>query len=157
MLVRALSDGEADALFEIFFRAVRETARRDYTEEQVRAWAPDDMDRAAFARARLRHPTWVAERDRRIAGFADLEPDGHVDMLFVHPEFQHKGVARALLAVVEAEARSRRLARLFVEASITARRRFEISGFVVIAEQTVTKRGVDLTNFRMEKRLGGPQ
>ena len=98
-------------------------------------------------------PTWVAEINGQIAGFADLEPDGHVDMLYVHVGHQAKGVARALLAHIENVAMRRSLDRLYTEASITARTAFERSGFQVIAEQTVTPRGEAFVNYRMEKSL----
>jgi hypothetical protein len=42
-----------------------------------------------------------AEVEARIAGFSDLAPDGHVDMLYVDPDFQRRGVARALLEHIE--------------------------------------------------------
>lgn len=44
---------------------------------------------------------------------------------------------------------------LTTNASITARPFFERFGFVVLAEQHPVTRGVRLTNYRMEKRLGG--
>jgi putative acetyltransferase len=89
----------------------------------------------------------------RIAGFSDLEPDGHVDMLYVHPDFQRRGIARALLQHIEKSARALDLRRLYTEASITARPAFEAVGFRVIVPQTVTVRGESMTNYRMEKRL----
>ncbi len=87
------------------------------------------------------------------AGFSDLEADGHLDMMFVDPRFQGRGVATALLERVEAEARSLSLSRIFTEASITARPFFERRGFRLIAPQTVELRGQRLVNFRMEKGL----
>jgi putative acetyltransferase len=53
----------------------------------------------------------------------------------------------------DAEAKRLRLARLFVEASITARPFFETQGFLVLASQVVTCRGADFVNYRMERRL----
>jgi putative acetyltransferase len=89
----------------------------------------------------------------RIAGFSDLEPDGHIDMLYVHPDFQRRGVARALLQHVEQIARAMGLRRLYTEASLTARSAFEAMGFRVIVPQTVSVHGESMTNYRMEKRL----
>lgn len=45
------------------------------------------------------------------------------------------------------------LARLFTEAGITARPFFEARGFVVLAPQVVTCRGVEFVNYRMERVL----
>ena len=99
-------------------------------------------------------PTWVARLGGAVVGFTDLETDGHLDMMFVHPARQGRGIASQLLATVEAAARADSLARIFTEASITARPFFERRGFRLIAAQTVAIRGHALTNFRMEKLLG---
>ena len=71
----------------------------------------------------------------------------------VHPDFQRRGIARALLQHIEESARALDLRRLYTEASITARPAFEAVGFRVILPQTVTVRGESMTNYRMEKRL----
>ena len=147
---RATDGAQLAALFRASVRAI---ARSDYSQSQLTAWAPDNIDVAGFAERCAAKSTWIAECDNRVAGFSDLEGDGHVDMLYVHPDFQRRGVARALLAHIENLARSQGLERLYTEASITARPAFEAQGFHVIAAQTVTRRGESLTNYRMEKRL----
>jgi putative acetyltransferase len=156
--IRQYQPDDVAALVDLFRRAVREIAGRDYSEVQVRAWAPDAIDHAAFARRRENKHTWIAQCDGRIAGFSDLEADGHIDMLYVHPDFQRRGIARALLAHIEAAARASGTTRLYTEASVTARPVFEKLGFKILAAQTVTVGG-DLspdtgelfTNYRMEK------
>ena len=153
MIIRLYTPADLDGLIRLFHASVRRIAIKDYTEDQVKAWAPDDADRERWASRRASRPTWVAEIDGVLAGFTDLEPDGHVDMMFVHPDHQGRGVAGALLRQVEAEAARLGLDRLFTEASITARPFFERKGFRVIAPQTVSVRGQDMTHYRMEKGL----
>ena len=151
MIVRDYVPADVDALIDLFREAVRRVAIRDYSEAQVRAWAPDMAEREKWVERRASRPTWVAEIDGKIAGFTDLEPDGHVDMMYVHPDFKGRGVANALMAKVEEAAAEQKLGRLYTEASITAKPFFEKKGFRVIAPQTVHVRGQDLVNYRMEK------
>lgn len=151
MIVRDYVPADVDALIDLFRQAVRRVAIRDYSEAQVRAWAPDMAEREKWVERRASRPTWVAEIDGKIAGFTDLEPDGHVDMMYVHPDFKGRGVANALMAKVEEAAAEQKLGRLYTEASITAKPFFEKKGFRVIAPQTVHVRGQDLVNYRMEK------
>ncbi len=153
MIIRRYVPDDLDGLIALFHASVRRIAIKDYTEAQVKAWAPDDPDRERWTVRRASRPTWVAEIDGALAGFTDLEPDGHVDMMFVHPDHQGRGVAGALLRQVEAEAARLGLGRLFTEASITARPFFERKGFRMIAPQTVSVRGQDMVNYRMEKLL----
>ena len=154
--IRPYTAADAAAVTDVFRSAVRGIASRDYTASQVRAWAPDDIDVAQFGRRCETRSTWVVEAQGRVAGFSDLESDGHIDMLYVHPDFERRGVARALLGHIEATARANGLRRLYAEASMTARPVFEAMGFRILARQTVTLRGESMTNFRMEKRLESP-
>lgn len=149
--VRRYDPADLDALIALFLRAIREVAAKDYQPAQIEAWARADRD--LWATRRLDRPTWVATIGGEVAGFSDLEADGHLDMMFVHPEHQGAGVASALLAEVEAAARGQGLGRIFTEASITARPFFEVRGFRVIAGQEVERGGQRLANFRMEKSL----
>ncbi|MGE0714630.1 MAG: GNAT family N-acetyltransferase [Alphaproteobacteria bacterium] len=156
LTIRPYVDADTDAVMTIFRSAVRQTARRDYSLEQVTAWAPDDADRAGWAQRSAARGTWIATVGGTPAGFSDLGPDGYVDMLFVHPDFGGRGVARALLAHVEGLARARGLALMYTDGSLTARPVFERAGFLVIQAQDVVKRGITFRNFRMEKRLPPP-
>jgi putative acetyltransferase len=150
LTVRAYRPGDLDAVIAIFVGAVREVASKDYTPAQIDAWAT--VDRAEWEPWRLTRPTWIAELGDASAGFADLESDGHLDMMFVHPDYQRIGVATALLESIEAAARQRSILRIFTEASITARPFFERRGFRVIAARDEID-GHVFTNYRMEKLL----
>ncbi|SAL70612.1 acetyltransferase [Caballeronia udeis] len=150
-VIRRYEAADLDAVMSVFLRSVRDVASRDYDAGQIASWAQADRD--VWARRRLDRPTWVALIDDVIAGFTDLESNGHIDMLFVDPACLRRGVASALLDTVENAARAQRLAILHTDASITARPFFETRGFQVIRSQAVVLRGQRLTNFRMEKRL----
>jgi putative acetyltransferase len=142
---------DLDGLLEVFIRAIRETASRHYTTAQVEAWA--QTDRGVWERRRAEKPTWVAEVDGEVAGFTDLEPDGHVDMLYVHPNYGGRGVARRLLQTVEAHARTAGINQLYTEASLAARPVFDRQGFEVVEQETVRRNGQDFVRFKMRKHL----
>jgi putative acetyltransferase len=151
--IRPYRAADAPELARIFRASVRSVPAGDYTASQILAWASALAEEAKFAARCAGRPTWVAETDDCIAGFSDLQSDGHIDMLYVHPDFQRRGVARALLGHIESVARSLQLPRLYSEASVTARPIFERLGFRIVAPQTVTVRGESMTNYRMEKLL----
>jgi putative acetyltransferase len=77
---------------------VRNVASKDYSEEQVLAWAPDVLDRHARTSKCLSRLTFVADLGGTLAEFGDLEPDGHLDMMFVHSGFQRRLVDSTLLS-----------------------------------------------------------
>jgi putative acetyltransferase len=151
--IRDYRDSDCEALADIFTRAVRQIARRDYSPAQIAAWAPDTRDMTEFAARRSGKPTFVAEYDGQVAGFTDLDGEGHIDMFYVNPDIQGRGVGSAMLRFVTARAQSERCKRLYGEVSITARRVFERHGFKVMTYQTVETNGQSLGNYRMEKLL----
>ncbi|MGX5665861.1 GNAT family N-acetyltransferase [Rhizobium daejeonense] len=152
MFIRPYRPDDLDSVIDVFLRAIRETASKDYTPTQIDAWARADRDVWSIRRAN--RPTWVAEIGGVVAGFSDLEADGHIDMMFVHPEFGGRGVATALIEAVEAHARASGQTGLHSEVSITARPFFERMGFVVIERETVHRHGQSLDRFTMAKSLG---
>jgi len=138
---------------DLFHQSVHAIDPALYTPEQQEAWAPTPPDYARWSeRLALKRPS-LAIVEGRLAGFIELDADGHIDCLYTHPAFQGMGVASALYAYLETEARSRQLSRLYVEASRVARPFFERRGFNLIRANEVQRGGTKLTNYRMEKTL----
>ena len=152
--LRPYRDTDAEPTWQVFHAAVRVTAAKDYTPEQLEAWSPGEVDLEAWGRRRAAAWTVVAVEGDRVVGFSDLTDDGVLDMLFVHPDAGGQGVARMLVEAVLAEARRRGLARVATHASRTARPAFERLGFVVDRENVDnTTRGVRVPNFDMHLDL----
>ena len=143
MILRAYRGSDLPAILSLFRDTVHTVCARDYTRSQLDAWAPAEPDAAAWDASLLAHRTLVAEEDGSILGFADLAEDGYLDRLYVHRDWQGRGVASALCAALPGARRT--------HASITARPFFERRGWHVVREQRVERRGVALTNFVMEK------
>jgi putative acetyltransferase len=151
--VRPLCVRDAADVARIFYAAVTEGAARDYSEAERRAWAGDAPDPRYWTERLARLSGMVAALDGRVAGFIATDGSGHVDLVFVDPGFAGRGIGRALLRAVEAEALARGVTRLTTDASRTARPFFERQGFEALREQRVERRGVVLVNHRMEKTL----
>jgi putative acetyltransferase len=142
----------------VFFDAVRVTGLRDYSEAQVKAWAPVIPDANDFeARARDGRIVFVAvdESNHPIA-YGDLEANGHIDHLFCRPETTGAGIASALYDRIEQKARELKMNRLFVEASEAARRLFLRKGFTELKRHEFLRQGVTMHNYLMEKSLAAP-
>jgi putative acetyltransferase len=152
--IRRYKPGDLAGLIALFRDTVRRINRRDYSHQQVMAWAPDEIDAQQWTRRFDNKAVWVADLNGVPVGFVDVARDGQIDMLYVHADHQGSGVASRLLRTVEASAAKRGLLRLFTEASITARPFFEHRGFRVIATQRVVRWAQEFVNYRMDKRLG---
>ena len=152
-MIRCYRPDDARAIAEIFCAAIHAIARDFYTEAQCLAWSPREPDYPYWKqRCALKQP-FVFERNGEIAGFLELDDDGHIDCAYVNPRHQRQGVMSALIRHAIETAAARRLERVFVEASIPAKAVFEKSGFTVIREHRVRVRGERLKNYSMEIRL----
>lgn len=104
------------------------------------------------------HLIWVAvDRNDKPVAYALLEPDadheGHLDMLYCHPAHTRQGLADALLARAEEQARTLELKRLYTEASELARAAFERAGYRATHRRDFELDGVAIHNYAMEKLL----
>lgn len=142
MNIRKYKESDFFALCEIFQRAVKETARRDYSAQQVAAWA--QIDEASWRQKLATSEVQVAVVDGLPVGFISVVGN-YIDLLFVAPEFNGQGIARRLLKpwIVRGNV-------LTVDASITAKPFFERQGFLVVARQNVECRGEWFINYRMQ-------
>ena len=148
MVLRAYRSADCPALAELFYQTVHQVNIRDYTQAQVDAWATGQVDLERWDRELREHRTVVAWEDGLIVGFGDMDKTGYLDRLFVHKDFQGRGIATAICDALEGESAA---PRLWVQASLTARPFFEGRGYRVVKAQQVERRGVLLPNFVMEK------
>ena len=79
---------------------------------------------------------------------------GHLHSLFVHKDWQGKGVGTMLLSEAERLAMEYGAGKITSEVSITARPFFERHGYRTVKEQKAKANRMYLTNFVMEKLCG---
>ncbi len=152
MPMRKWRPQDLDATIDTFRRAVHELAAGDYTPEELEAWAPRESDRRAWEQRMEDSRGWVFQINGKMGGFITTDAPGHIDLLYVHPDFRRMGVACALLDVLVADAGARGITALHTEASRTARPFFEKAGFSVLRAERVMRDGVALERFVMERR-----
>lgn len=151
MRVRTYEIRDTQQIVKLFYDTVHEVNIRDYTKAQVDAWAPAATDIESWTKSLSSKFTFVAEEGEIIAGFGQLEANGHIDCFYCHKDFQRQGVGKIILAQIELQARTLGIQKLFTEASITAKPFFESYGFMVVKQQEVERRGQKFINFAMEK------
>jgi putative acetyltransferase len=153
--IRLFKPEDAQALHTIFVSAVLETGRRDYNDEQVRAWAANAADPAEYvARSLDGRVVFVATDDQDIpVAYIDLEADGHIDHLFCRPDMGRQGIGSALYEELERSAIARGIRRLHVEASEGSRPLFLRKGFILNERRDFSVDGVPTHNYAMSKIL----
>ncbi len=153
MIIRLFEEQDAEKVAQLFHETVREVNICDYSNAQVEAWAPDNIHFRNWKKICSSRFTYIADDEGVIAGFGELEPNGHIDCFYCHKNYQRCGVGSQIYQTIEAKALDLGLNHLTVEASITAKPFFQRMGFSMIREQKVTCRGEIFINYVMEKLL----
>lgn len=149
-MIRTYQHGDHEEIAKIFPEAIHKIASECYTQEQCNAWSERKPNPEHWqARCRKKKP-FVFVRSGVVVGFLELDPDGHIDCLYVHPKEKRSGIASALVDHAVNACFESGVDRVFVEASICAKPVFENKGFRVIGEKKVTIRDVSLINYNME-------
>ncbi|MEO0433058.1 MAG: GNAT family N-acetyltransferase [Cyanobacteria bacterium J06656_5] len=160
--IRKYEPGDELAIGRIYYDAVHQLTRDDYTEEQRNAWATPIEGGDAWAEKwrrrcdgeatplEYRKQPWVAVVDGDVAGFIEFDADGHIDCTYVSPKYAGKGYMSAIMERIFQEARRSNLFRLYDEVSITARSFFECHGFRVVRDNPHEVRSVPILNYIME-------
>lgn len=147
MIIREYKPSDCRELANLFYNTVHTVNAKDYTKEQVDAWATGNVNLEKWNQSLQEHDSIVAEQDGMIMGFGDIDKTGYLDRLFVHKDYQRQGVATAICDKLELKIPGT----VITHASITARPFFEKRGYTIIREQQVERQGIVLTNFVMEK------
>lgn len=153
MKIRRFADGDETALFSVYFSAIHEIASRNYTQAQINAWAPIDMDRERWAKRMQDIRPFVVELHGEIVGYGDLQADGYIDHFFVSGHHPRKGIGSLLIDRVHQEAKALGLKEMTSNVSVTAQPFFEHYGFHVVEQRNVVIAGVTLSNALMRKVL----
>ena len=124
MIVRRLKEQDAPAVSELIITTIRISNVRDYPadlmEELIKTQTPEHvLERASWTHF------YVAEEAGRIVGCGAIGPywgkedESSLFSIFVHPDYQGKGIGRAIVEALEQDEFALRAKRIEIPASIT--------------------------------------
>ena len=122
MWIREYKPTDCEQMAELFYNTVHSVNSKDYTEEELNAWATGRVDLQEWTQSFLKHKTVVVIENDEIVGFGDIDDSGYLDRLYVHKDYQ--GVKTF----------------------------FQHRGYRIVKEQKVIRQGIALINYIMEKR-----
>jgi len=153
--IRNVIPVDLEKITSLFRDTITEINRRDYNEEQIKVWAggADKKDRWL---KRISEQFFIcAEAENSIIGFGSITKEGYLDLLYVHKDYQGKGVASSLLSEMIHFAKTNGVSEIVSDVSLTARNFFELNGFSILKEQKVVIENVELVNYQMKKIIAG--
>lgn len=147
MLIREYQTSDCKEITELFYNTVHTVNANDYTKEQLSVWATGQVDLEKWNESLQEHFSVVVVDDEIIVGFGNIDNTGYLDRLFVHADYQGKGIATAICNQLEQAVKGD----ITTHASITAKPFFEKRGYKIVKEQQIEQQGIFLTNYVMIK------
>ena len=147
MLIREYQTSDCKEITELFYNTVHTVNANDYTKEQLSVWATGQVDLEKWNESLQEHFSVVVVDDEIIVGFGDIDNTGYLDRLFVHTDYQGKGIATTICNQLEQAVKGD----ITTHASITAKPFFEKRGYKIVKEQQIERQGIFLTNYVMIK------
>ena len=147
--IRRAEPDDGKQIGQLIYDTVRTITRKDYSEPQVEAWAPDTTIFSTYEESFA----YVAELKGEIVGFGNFTSDGYLQRFYIHKDYQGQRIGSCLLETLEEKARKLGLKEMTTEASITAKSFFLEKGWVVKTQNTKIFRGVSFINFKMFKKI----
>lgn len=149
MTIRRYAPTDCGELAKLFYTTVHCVNSKDYTEEQLNAWATGNVDLDEWNNSLTEHYSVVAVDNNLIVGFGDIDKLGYLDRLYVHKDYQRKGIATAICDRLE---QAVNVDKIITHSSITAKLFFEKRGYVAVREQVIKRNGIAFTNLVMQKK-----
>ena len=148
MKIREYQASDCEEVAALFYNTVHTVNAKDYKKEQLDVWATGNIDLEKWNQSFQEHYSLVAVENNTIIGFGDIDSWGYLDRLYVHKDYQSKGVATTICDMLEMTVQGT----VVTHASVTAQPFFEHRGYKTIKQQQVERQGIFLTNYIMEKQ-----
>lgn len=148
---RRTAPEDLEELQALFVDTIRATCSNDYNKDQINAWTASVENIDRWNRLISHQYSIVAEIDSKIVGLAALDDPEYLDFLYVHKDYQRRGIANVLFDELKLESLHQGHYKLISDVSITAKQFFESKGFEVVKENKKEIRGVEITNYRMKE------
>lgn len=152
MNIRIGTPDDLDQLRILFEGTIKHICTKDYSAEQISVWSNTSANHERWEKIISEQLVLVAHDSHLVTGFITLA-GSHIDMLYVHKNYQRLGTAKHLYERMEHHAIRKGYQFLTSDVSKTAKPFFINMGFSVVAEQTVFLKGTPFINFKMRKVL----
>jgi putative acetyltransferase len=153
MEIRRGDINDIDELGKLYRDTITYVNKKDYSEEQIKAWASTFNNQDGWVRRIEEQFFFVAVIDKKIVGFASIDYNGYFDLLYVHKDFQRQGIGTKLLQEVEKIAREEEYEEIILQSSITAEAFFSKKGFIPTGTKHKLVNGVAFDNILMAKKI----
>ena len=153
VLIKPAQAIHLDQMRQLFYDTITTVNKKDYTEDQINAWAAGYKDIGKWIVKMKEQKFFVAEARNKLLGFASIAADGCLDYIYIHKDHQREGIATKLLQELEKYVLKSNIEEVWSDVSITAKPFFQSRGFIISEIYVRQLKGVEFTNTIMRKRM----
>lgn len=143
--IRPALDADAEAAVEVLRSSIKEMCIADHNNDGP------TLERWLRNKTRERFQAWrsepdnfmvVADCDGVISGVGAIRQRGDLDLCYVHPAYQKRGIGSAILMALESQAREWGVHRIRLISTRTGRSFYEHCGYVFLPDESSPGFGV---------------
>ena len=151
--IRNANPGDLTEMQELFVNTISTICKNDYSVDQINAWTSSIENIPRWNNRIASQYFLVADLDNKIVGYASLKNNDYLDLLYVHKDYQKRGIASKLYSEIEKQAIRNNSATLHADVSKTAKPFFLNIGFEIIQMQVKKIKGIEIINYKMIKHF----
>ena len=152
MYIRKFKASDAAEVAKMHRNTIRFVNSKDYLPEQIEVWSGRTSAKR-FRDSIKMFFRFVAVEKGKIVGYGDFKKDGELAGLYVHKNYQGRGVGFLLLKNIEKSARKKDIKKLFCYSTITAKDFYKKQGYGIIKKTKFPIKNQKLTVYKMSKLL----
>ena len=156
LTIRKATSFDLDDITQLFSETIEAVNANDYSPQQINAWKKGAFNKDKWLKKIFEQYFLVCVTKNKIVGFGSITTEGYLDFMYVSKDHQGRGVASKIYDSLEKFAIDNAIEKIISDVSITAKPFFERKGFEVLQQQQVDIDGIELTNYKMQKRLTLP-
>ena len=151
--IRNANPGDLTEMQELFVNTISTICKNDYSVDQINAWTSSIENIPRWNNRIASQYFLVADLDNKIVGYASLKNNDYLDLLYVHKDYQKRGIASKLYSEIEKQVIRNNSTTLHADVSKTAKPFFLNRGFEIIQMQAKKIKGIEIINYKMIKHF----
>jgi putative acetyltransferase len=153
MEIRLYQQGDIKQVAQLLGDSVSILNAQGFSETEIDSFAPNHIHLKEWEESCLTNFTVVAESNYRIVGIGQIEPNGHINCFYCHPDNRGQNIGRQLYTTLEEYAKAKHIPVIHTETNAEDRPFYFKMGFTTVQKQKVLLQGSIESTFILEKQL----
>jgi putative acetyltransferase len=135
MIIRLAQDKDFASIARLHRETIRHVNSKDYPEDIILVWS-GRTKASRYRNSASKVKRWVAVENEKVIGFCDHNFKCELDGLYIHKDFQGKGIGKKLLKKAEDSMKKIGCKIIKIISTITAKTFYQKNGYKVIKKSS---------------------